>query len=126
MDTIDRATATPYRWAEVAEDNPIPLLGRRMVTGDKMLVAKVNLTKGCDVHTHHHVSEQMAVILSGHVRFTIGEEGSPERREIEMRGGEVMCLPSNVPHAVFALEDTEIIDILSPPGKMGVDHQGAH
>ena len=126
MDTMNRPVATPFRWEEISEDNPIPLLGRKMITGEQMLVAKVHLTKGCDVQTHSHVSEQMAVVLSGHVRWTVGAEGSPERRVVEMRSGEVMWLPSNVPHAVVALEDTDIIDILSPPGKMGVDNQGAH
>lgn len=95
-----------------------------MITGEQMLVARVHLTKGCDVHRHSHVSEQMAVVLNGHVRWTVGEE--PIQREVEMRGGEVMWLPANVPHAVVALEDTDIVDILSPPGKMGIDSQGAH
>ena len=126
MATLDRPTATPFRWDEITEDNPIPLLGRRMITGEQMLVARVHLTKGCDVHLHSHVSEQMAVVISGRVRWTLGAEGSPDRREVETSGGEVMWLPSNVPHAVIALEDTEIIDILSPPGKMGIDNQGAH
>jgi quercetin dioxygenase-like cupin family protein len=125
MDTIDRATATAFRWDEIVQDNPIPLLGRQMITGEQMLVARVHLTKGCDVHTHSHVSEQIAVVLQGHVRWTLGAEGS-EQQQVEMRGGEVMWLPANVPHAVTALEDTEIIDILSPPGKMGIDHQGGH
>ena len=118
--------ATAFKWPEVQEDRPIDLLARRMITGEQMLVAKVSLTKGCDVHLHKHDSEQMAVVISGRVRWTLGAEGSPDRREVETGGGEVMWLPSNVPHGVLALEDTEIIDILSPPGKMGIDNQGAH
>lgn len=126
MATLDPPAATRFNWNDVAEDNPIELLARRMITGEQMLVARVHLKKGCNVHTHHHVSEQMAVMISGHVRWGLGKEGSPERHEVEMRGGEVMWLPANVPHSVVALEDSEIIDILSPPGKMGVDNQGAH
>lgn len=88
-----------------------------------MLVAWVNLTKGCNVATHSHESEQIAIVLSGRVRWIIGAEGSTDRYEVEMGGGEAMVLPSNVPHGVVALEDTEIIDVLSPPGAMGVDSQ---
>jgi quercetin dioxygenase-like cupin family protein len=40
-----------------------------------------------------------------------------------MRGGEVLQIPGNVWHGVSALEDTYIIDILSPPAAMGVDSQ---
>jgi quercetin dioxygenase-like cupin family protein len=118
--------ATAFSWPEVAEDNPIQLLRRRRIAGEKMLVARVFLEKGCQVATHNHESEQIAIVMSGHVRWGIGVEGSPERREIEMRGGEVMLLPSNVFHSVDALEDTEIIDVLSPPGAMGIDSQDKH
>lgn len=121
--------ATAFRWPEIDEDHPIEFLYRRMIKGEKMLVARVRLEKGCKVATHFHDSEQIAIVLSGRVRWGLGAEGSPERRELEMKGGEVMLLPSNVPHSVDALEDTEIIDVLSPVGLMGVDRQadqGAH
>src|SRR5690349_14645023 len=98
--------ATLFSWQEIAEDNPIQLLTRRMITGEQMLVARVNLKKGCDVHTHHHASEQIAVMVSGHVRWGLGEGGSKDFREVEMRGGQVMWLPANVPHSVYALEDS--------------------
>jgi len=114
--------AVTYRWTEIAEDNPISLLTRRKVTGEQMLLAKVHLAKGCKVAMHSHESEQMAIILSGHVRWTLGGD-SP--REQEMKGGELIHLPSNVPHGVEALEDTEVLDVLSPVGPMGVDsHSG--
>ncbi len=117
-------TAKPYRWSEVEADNPIDLLHRKRLSGDRMLVAHVNLEKGCDVADHHHESEQIAILISGHVRWRLGEKGSPDYRELEMSGGEVMVLPSNYPHGITALEDTLIIDVLSPPAAMGVDSQG--
>lgn len=116
--------ATIFSWPNVSEDNPIDLLHRRKIQGEKMLVARVHLEKGCHVATHSHESEQIAIVLSGRVRWGLGAEGSPERREVEVCGGEVMVLPSNVPHSVDALEETEIIDVLSPIGPMGVDSQG--
>ncbi len=115
--------ATAFRWAEVQEDHPIDFLHRRMIKGEKMMVARVRLDKGCHVAPHSHESEQIAVLLSGRVRWTLGEEGSPERREFEMAGGEALVLPSNVLHGVDALEDTEILDVLTPIGLMGVDRQ---
>jgi quercetin dioxygenase-like cupin family protein len=115
--------ATAFSWPDVAEDNPIQLLHRRKILGEKMLVARVSLKKGCLVTTHHHDSEQIAMVQSGHVRWNIGADDAPERYELEMRGGEVLVLPSNVPHGIMALEDTEIIDVLSPAGAMGIDSQ---
>lgn len=116
--------ATPLTWSKIAEDNPIALLARRTLQGEKVLVARVKLAKGCHVALHTHHNEQIALVLSGRVRWTLGAENSPERRELEMGGEEVLILPSQFPHGVDALEDTEIIDILSPPGPMGVDSQG--
>jgi len=59
--------------------------------------------------------------VSGRALWTIGEGDAAYEREVG--GGEVLVLPSNVKHALRVLEDTEIIDILSPPGPMGVDAQ---
>jgi len=85
-----------------------------------MLVARVRLAAGCHVAPHRHDSEQIAIVLSGHVRWLMGEE----RRPVEMRGGEVMVLLTNVVHGLDVLEDAEIVDVLSPIGPMGVDSQG--
>lgn len=115
-------SAKATNWSSAECDYPIPLLTRRRVEGKNILVARVRLEAGCYVAPHRHESEQIAVILSGRVRWTTGEPGSEEERE--MAGGDVMVLPSNVPHSVLAIEETEVLDILSPPGPMGVDSQG--
>jgi quercetin dioxygenase-like cupin family protein len=116
--------ATVYSLDQVAEDNPVPHLFRQRIMGDQMLFAHVRLEKGCHVNPHHHVSEQIAYIVTGRVKWTLGEPGTPEHREQIVEAGSVIHLPSNFPHGVDALEDTLIIDILSPPGEMGVDAQG--
>ena len=113
-----------YRWTDVEADHPVPLLHRRLVKGEKALVAMVHLEPGCKVDLHHHESEQIAYVISGRVRWGVGNPGSPERSEFEMTGGEVLHLPSNLPHEVLALEDTRILDVLAPVGPMGVDSQG--
>lgn len=100
-------------------DQPIDLLERWRLEGEQMLAARVVLRKGCEVKVHSHPSEQIAMVMSGRVRWTLGEEGRLE----EVGPGQVVHLPANIPHGVFALEDTLIFDILSPPGAMGVDSQ---
>jgi quercetin dioxygenase-like cupin family protein len=117
--------AIPYSWTNVESDQPISLLTRQRITGEKLLVAKVHLASGCHVALHQHENEQMAMVLSGHVVWTLGAAGDPAQRKLEMRGGEMLHLPANVWHGVDAIEDTDIIDVLSPPGAMGVDRQGS-
>lgn len=104
-------------WDATETDEPIPLLKRSKVTGERMLAARVHLTEGCVVPVHHHESEQIAVLISGRVRWILGTEGVEE----EATAGSVTVLPGGFPHGLVALEDSLIIDILSPIGPMGVD-----
>lgn len=117
-------SATIYSLSDTAEDRPVPMIHRKRIWGDKMLMAHVVLEKGCHVATHQHESEQIACVMSGKVKWRLGEPGSPEYREEIAEGGQVAVLPSNFPHGVDALEETVIIDFLSPPGDMGIDNQG--
>jgi quercetin dioxygenase-like cupin family protein len=89
-----------------------PMLDRRLITGDRMMLAHVYLKKGCVVPKHSHENEQITYILEGALRFWIGEDGG---EEIIVRAGEVLHIPSNVPHQAEALEDTLDVDIFDPP-----------
>ncbi|HJP82149.1 MAG TPA: cupin domain-containing protein [Fimbriimonadaceae bacterium] len=115
-------SAIPYSWSMIPSDHPVELLHRQKIEGEQMLLARVHLEKGCHVALHHHVSEQMAIVIAGRVEWTLGEEGTVQEKVV-MSFGEVLHIPANVWHGVDALEDTLIIDVLSPPGAMGVDSQ---
>jgi quercetin dioxygenase-like cupin family protein len=119
------ATAQLFRWENLPKDSPMPLLERRRIMGEKMMISEVKLTKGCVVPTHAHENEQISCILSGSLKFGIGAEGSPERREVIVRAGETLLLPSQVPHSAEALEDTLVLDLFSPPSATtGIDRRG--
>ena len=115
-------TAIRYRWADLPTDQPMADLERRRVIGELMMISEVVLQAGCSVPTHAHANEQFAHVVSGRLRFGVGAEGSPERTEVEVRGGEVLHLPSNVPHSVVALEESVVLDIFSPVSeRTGID-----
>jgi quercetin dioxygenase-like cupin family protein len=98
------------------------LLERRRVIGRRVMLSEVLLQKGCVVPTHAHENEQFCCVLSGRIRFGLGAEGSPQYRQLEVGGGEVVHLPSGVPHSAEAVEQTLVIDIFSPPSeKTGID-----
>jgi quercetin dioxygenase-like cupin family protein len=86
---------------------------RRIVSGDQVMSAEIFLAKGDDVPRHSHPNEQVSHILSGALSFSLGEEGADE--VVVVRGGEVLVIPANLPHAAVALEDTLAIDIFAPP-----------
>jgi quercetin dioxygenase-like cupin family protein len=92
-------------------------LDRRLITGDRMMLAHVYLKKGAIVPRHAHENEQITYILEGGLRFWIGDQ--PDA--IDVRAGEVLHIPSNVPHKAEALEDTLDVDIFSPPRQDWLD-----
>ncbi len=110
MSEAKRST-TWYRWDEMPRETVSPMLDRRLITGDRMMLAHVYLKKGCIVPRHSHENEQFTYILEGALRFSIGDDGD----EVIVRAGEVLHIPSNVPHQAEALEDTLDVDVFSPP-----------
>ena len=103
---------TFYRWDDMPKEEVNPGLSRRLVTGDRMMLAHVYLKKGCVVPRHNHENEQITYVVTGALHFWIGED---ESEQITIRAGEVLHLPSWVWHKAEALEDTLDVDIFSPP-----------
>lgn len=115
--------ATHHRWAYMPVDQLSDAIGRRLITGQDMMLAHVYLKKGAIVPRHQHINEQITYILEGALRFHVGE-GAGE--EIIVRAGEVLCIPSNVPHQAEALEDTLDVDVFSPPRQDWLDGSDAY
>lgn len=103
---------THYRWEDLPKERLNDRLERRLISGERVMLAHVYLKKGCVVPRHAHENEQLTYILEGALRFWIGEE---ESQEVVVRAGEVLRIPSNVPHKAEALEDTLDVDVFSPP-----------
>jgi len=99
-------------WDSMPKEELNPLLQRRLITGDKGMLAHVYLAKGAVVPQHSHHNEQFTYILEGTLRFWIGED---ESEVIEVHTGEVLHIPPHVPHKAEALEDTLDLDIFVPP-----------
>ena len=96
-------------WKDVELEQLNPLLDRQMVSGGKIMLARVLLKKGCVVPEHSHENEQVTYILEGALKFSI------DGKEIVVREGEVLCIPSNMPHKAEAVEDTVDLDVFYPP-----------
>ena len=96
-------------WNTVEREKLNDLIDRQMVVGGKLMLAHVFLKKGAHVPMHHHHNEQVTYILEGALKFAI------DGKEIVVRTGEVLCIPSNMPHEAWALEDTLDLDVFDPP-----------
>ena len=109
---------TFYRWDSMKRERVSDMLERRLITGDRMMLAHVYLKKGCIVPKHSHENEQLTYILEGALKFWIGDD---ESEEITVRAGEVLLIPSQVPHKAEALEATLDVDVFSPPRQDWLD-----
>ncbi len=96
-------------WRTVEREHLNPLIDREMLTGQNLMLARVIMKKGAHVPLHHHHNEQVTYILEGALKFAI------DGKEIVVKAGEVLCIPSDMPHEAWALEDTIDLDVFNPP-----------
>ena len=83
-------------------------IGRQMLNGDAMTLARITLAQGAVVPEHSHPNEQIATVLSGRVRFRLGDE----ERVVDALAS--VLIPGGVPHEVEALEDSVVLDAFAP------------
>jgi len=103
------AQAKYIPWNTVERETLNPLIEREMLTGQNLMLARVIMKKGAHVPLHHHHNEQVTYIMEGALKFAI------DGKEIVVKAGEVLCIPSNMPHEAWAIEDTIDLDVFNPP-----------
>jgi len=97
-----------YRWDGIPPEPVTDVISRKIITGERAMLAEVTLARGAVVPKHEHESEQTSWVFTGALRFDINGE------IIDLRPGDVLVIPSGVPHQATALEDTVEVDIFSP------------
>ena len=103
-----QSTATLHRWEELALEKVTEMMSRKIVAGEREMLAQIYLKKGALVPTHSHESEQITYVLQGALKFLVAGE------EITVSEGEVLQIPSWSEHQAEALEDTFSLDLFSP------------
>jgi len=98
-----------YTWDRLEEEALTDLLGRKVIHGQAMTVARIRLRKGATVPMHSHPNEQISMLESGALRFVVAGE------ERVVHAGEAMVIPPYAPHMVEAIEDSLAVDLFSPP-----------
>jgi quercetin dioxygenase-like cupin family protein len=108
-------TVIHHRWSDIAAEQINPTISRQFITADRVTVARFELKRGAVVPQHAHENEQVSYIVSGALKFIL------EGRDLVVRGGELVQIPPNVPHAAEAVEDTLAIDVFSPVRQDWID-----
>ena len=112
-----------HRWKDMPAEPLKEGLSRRLVTGERMMMAHVYFKKGADVPRHSHENEQLTYILEGALQFWFGAN---DEQKLLVRAGEAIVIPSHLPHRALALEDTLDLDVFCPPRRDWLDGTDAY
>jgi quercetin dioxygenase-like cupin family protein len=76
---------------------------------DKTLLTYFEVEPHCRFERHHHESEQITMVLEGELFFEL------DAATYCVRQGDVIAIPSNLPHAVFTTDKhVKAVDAWSP------------
>ena len=82
----------------------------RTIDGDNCSFGVVELDPDSVVPEHRHPNEQLGIVVSGSVRFRVGDE------ERELGPGGTWRIPPDVPHEVTTGPDgAVVVDVFAPP-----------
>ena len=115
--------AVRYRWEDLPKEMLKPDLGRRLISTERMMLAHVYLEQGCVVP--EALARERAADL--HPRGQAPVLARRGREEVvDVAAGEVLHIPSNLPHKAEALETTLDVDIFCPPRADWLDGSDAY
>jgi len=109
------ATVIHHRWSNIPSESVASGIQRQFITADRVTVARFQLRRGGVVPRHAHEAEQLTCLLSGALRFVL------DGRDVIVRAGEVLQIPSWCAHEVEVLEDASVIDVFSPVRQDWID-----
>jgi quercetin dioxygenase-like cupin family protein len=113
FDQSGEPSDAPGRFVHVDDLDPLivlPGLEFRPVTTDSVMTNFVSFEPDAPAPMHHHVELQIAIVLSGELAFTVGEESKV------MHAGDCVVIPSNVRHGGVAGPDgCKVLDVFTPP-----------
>ena len=101
-------TVRIFSWETLPAEQVNPDIRRKFITGARTTLAQFWLRKGALIPEHAHESEQLSWVLEGRIRLIVAGESQT------LGPGEVLRIPSNLPHSAEVLEDCHVADIFSP------------
>jgi quercetin dioxygenase-like cupin family protein len=102
-------TGAYYTSADWPEIEAVPGVHRRVLTcGDQLMVVQFTIEEGAEVPLHSHPHEQIGHVVSGRMRFRIGDEVR------ELGPGDGYAVPGGISHSAFGVTRTIAVDSFHP------------
>ncbi|HTS45759.1 MAG TPA: cupin domain-containing protein [Puia sp.] len=109
---------TKLNWSSVSTEIVNPSMARQIIHGEKLMIARMKFKNGFIVPLHHHMHEQITQVISGKMRFWFGDN---KEQTMELYPGDVVVIPSNLPHEAEMIGEVEEIDTWAPPRQDWLD-----
>ena len=102
-------TGAYHTSAEWPEIEAVPGVHRRVLAcGDDIMIVQFSIQKDAAVPAHSHPHEQVGHVVSGRMRFQIGDE------QRELGPGDGYSVPGGVVHGAFGITDCVAVDSFHP------------
>lgn len=98
-------------WDDVPVELVTPKMQRKLVYGEKVMVARMTFKDGFVVPLHQHENEQITQVISGTIRFWFGPG---KEQTFDLHAGEVVVIPAHLPHEALMIGDVDEIDTWAP------------
>jgi quercetin dioxygenase-like cupin family protein len=109
-------------WDDVPSEEVAPGMQRKIVSGEKLMIAKMKFRDGFRVPLHSHENEQITHVICGTIRLWFGEN---KEQQMDLHAGEMVVIPPHLPHEALMIGAVEEIDHWAPPRQDwldGTDH----
>lgn len=114
-------------WSDIPLEHLSPLISRKLIYNDQLMLAQVFLKAGALVPAHEHHNQQATYILDGCLRFWLGEHAdAPASVFTDVHAGQVLLIPGGVRHRALALEETLDLDVFTPPRQDWIEKSDAY
>ena len=94
--------------SEIPSKEIMPGYHGKLVHSESMTWVFWDVEKGATVPEHHHVNEQIMHVVEGEFEFTLNGKTAV------YLPGDVVIIPSNIPHSGKALTPCKLMDIFNP------------
>jgi quercetin dioxygenase-like cupin family protein len=94
-----------HRWDELPLEKVTEMVTRKVIAGAETTVTQAYFKKGTLVPLHAHDVEVIVYVLQGALRVHSAET------EVILREGEVLVVPSGLPHQAESLDDTFMLTV---------------
>jgi quercetin dioxygenase-like cupin family protein len=113
FDRSGEASDEAGRWAHFSHLpalNLVPGIAFQPITTDSVMTNFVTFEPDAVADMHHHSEQQIAIVISGELTFTVGDETRVTH------AGDCVVIPPHVPHGGHAgPEGCTAIDVFTPP-----------